>query len=268
MLSPVTLFRYPQVLPNWFCSDCWALRRPWSPRPTLALLPRCIQAALTGLFYRVEAPHLQDAASHGFQDGTSSAPTAGTPRRRAPKDSIPSNPRLLLRARMERVETGEGRDADPHQGAHSHPAPESERPGAWAYDYRPRGGHGLSYHPRPTSHPRELVPTENRRSRVRQKVLEHVAAVAMLSSTATVAADESLQQVIGTRPRHAPSLGNLSNPPGSLTKGCCRNCSNSPSPLRVAPRVPSNVLEKPAAEDSSFLILQSMTQRPPSHVSS
>lgn len=98
----------------------------------------------------------------------------------------------------------------------------------------------------------KLEHAENRRSRVRQKLLEHVAAAATLpaAGTSTTAA-ESLQMAMGTRPPcSAAGLGNISTPPRSPTKTSPRIGSNSPSPSpqRVVPHVPSTILEVPIVE--------------------
>lgn len=91
----------------------------------------------------------------------------------------------------------------------------------------------------------KLEHAENRRSRVRQKLLEHVAAAATLPIAATTSPTESLQHIMGPRPCPAAGLGNISTPPRSPTKSACRNGSNSPSPQRVVPHVPSTILEQP-----------------------
>ena len=95
----------------------------------------------------------------------------------------------------------------------------------------------------------KLEHAENRRSRVRQKLLEHVAAAATLPMAATTSPTESLQQTMGPRPCPVAGLGNISTPPRSPTKSACRNDSNSPSPQRVVPHVPSTILELPVVED-------------------
>ncbi|KAH7357966.1 Up-regulated during septation-domain-containing protein [Plectosphaerella cucumerina] len=99
----------------------------------------------------------------------------------------------------------------------------------------------------------KLEQAENRRSRVRQKLLEHVAAAATLPAAAAATSPsttEVLQQSMGTRPPcSAAGLGNISTPPRSPTKTSPRIGSNSPSPQRVVPHVPSTILEVPIVEE-------------------
>lgn len=98
----------------------------------------------------------------------------------------------------------------------------------------------------------KLEMAENRRTRVRQKLLEHVAAAAILqSSDATTAASETLQQAMGLQ---SPGLCNISTPPRSPTKhasfSSARTGSSSPSPQRVVAQVPSTIFEHPVVEDA------------------
>lgn len=98
----------------------------------------------------------------------------------------------------------------------------------------------------------KLEMAENRRTRVRQKLLEHVAAAAILQpQDATTAASESLQQAMGLQ---SPGLCNISTPPRSPTKhisfSSARAGSNSPSPQRVVAQVPSTIFEHPVVEDA------------------
>lgn len=97
----------------------------------------------------------------------------------------------------------------------------------------------------------KLEMAENRRTRVRQKLLEHVAAAAILQTyDTTTAASESLQQAMGLQ---SPGLCNISTPPRSPTKhasSSSRTGSNSPSPQRVVAQVPSTILEHPVVEDA------------------
>lgn len=94
----------------------------------------------------------------------------------------------------------------------------------------------------------KLEQAENRRTRVRQKLLEHVAAAATLPNAATAIASESLQQAMGIRP---PPL--ISTPPRSPTKPTFaqHTASNSPSPQRVVAQVPSTILEQPLVEEEA-----------------
>ena len=98
----------------------------------------------------------------------------------------------------------------------------------------------------------KLEQAENRRTRVRQKLLEHVAAAATLPGTGAAAASESLQLAMGIRsPPASVGVGNISTPPRSPTKAffpsySSHTASGSPSPQRVVAQVPSAiVLELP-----------------------
>lgn len=98
----------------------------------------------------------------------------------------------------------------------------------------------------------KLEHAENRRSRVRQKLLEHVAAAATLPvGAATTPPIDHPHLAMGPRPCPTAGLGNISTPPRSPTKSAPRNGSNSPSPQRVAPQVPSTILEQPIIEESA-----------------
>lgn len=99
----------------------------------------------------------------------------------------------------------------------------------------------------------KLEQAENRRTRVRQKLLEHVAAAATLSLPAggVVGVSETLQLAMGVRP---PSAHNISTPPRSPTKtpGTHTPCSSSsPSPQRGVAHVPSTIVEQPLFEDEA-----------------
>ncbi|KAK2000270.1 hypothetical protein LX36DRAFT_439091 [Colletotrichum falcatum] len=95
----------------------------------------------------------------------------------------------------------------------------------------------------------KLEQAENRRTRVRQKLLEHVAAAAILSTPAAAAASESLQLAMGLR---SPSVVNISTPPRSPTKNIfSSHTANSPSsPQRVVAQVPSTIIEQPLLEET------------------
>ncbi|KAI8625708.1 hypothetical protein F5Y19DRAFT_241705 [Xylariaceae sp. FL1651] len=98
----------------------------------------------------------------------------------------------------------------------------------------------------------KLEHAENRRTRVRQKLLEHVAAAAALSAATDVAGvSETLQQAMGVRMQS--NVNDMSTPPRSPTKGAtffqCSSPSPSPSPQRVVARVPSAIIEIPAEEN-------------------
>lgn len=110
----------------------------------------------------------------------------------------------------------------------------------------------------------KLEQAENRRTRVRQKLLEHVAAAATLPSAFSAGANntnnglfgvsESLQLAMGVRP--SPQVpANVSTPPRSPTKMMFSSqaaSSTSPSPHRaVVARVPSAILEQPVEDANS-----------------
>ncbi|KAK2045520.1 hypothetical protein LZ31DRAFT_520945 [Colletotrichum somersetense] len=96
----------------------------------------------------------------------------------------------------------------------------------------------------------KLEQAENRRTRVRQKLLEHVAAAAILSTPAAAAASESLQLAMGLR---SPSVGNISTPPRSPAKNSfpSHTVNNPPSPQRVVAQIPSTIIEQPLVEETS-----------------
>lgn len=100
----------------------------------------------------------------------------------------------------------------------------------------------------------KLEQAENRRTRVRQKLLEHVAAAATLSapSGGVAGVSESLQLAMGVRPLNSTmGAGNISTPPRSPTKPffTTQSHSSSPSPQRVVAQVPSTILEHPFFEE-------------------
>ncbi|KAI0885519.1 uncharacterized protein GGS22DRAFT_187804 [Annulohypoxylon maeteangense] len=95
----------------------------------------------------------------------------------------------------------------------------------------------------------KLEHAENRRTRVRQKLLEHVAAASTLSMVKDVAGtSEILQQAMGIR--LPTGVSDISTPPRSPTKTSTPTQSQSPStsPQRVVARVPSMIPELPAEE--------------------
>lgn len=93
----------------------------------------------------------------------------------------------------------------------------------------------------------KLERAENRRTRVRQKLLEHVAAAATLPVPGA-AASESLQVAMGVRTQ---GVGNISTPPRSPTKAAPQGGGGSPSPHRVVAQVPSTILEQPLVEEAA-----------------
>ncbi|KAL2168228.1 hypothetical protein VTG60DRAFT_235 [Thermothelomyces hinnuleus] len=96
----------------------------------------------------------------------------------------------------------------------------------------------------------KLEQAENRRTRVRQKLLEHVAAAVTLGSPtgSVVGVSESLQLALGVvRPLNAASI---STPPRSPVKASFTPASSSsPSPHRA--HVPSTILEQPLVEEAA-----------------
>ena len=109
----------------------------------------------------------------------------------------------------------------------------------------------------------KLEKAENRRTRVRQKLLEHVAAAATLPAGGAAAASESLQLAMGVRPPQHNGVGNISTPPRSPTKGSFSSSpppshtpardTPSPSPHRVVAQVPSTILEQPLVEEAAAI---------------
>ncbi|KAK0670466.1 Up-regulated during septation-domain-containing protein [Cercophora samala] len=102
----------------------------------------------------------------------------------------------------------------------------------------------------------KLEHAENRRMRVRQKLLEHVAAAATLAvpPTGVASVSESLQHAMGVRPLNCPTA-NMSTPPRSPTKTAFTqtspSASPSTSPQRVVAQVPSTIMEDPLTEEAA-----------------
>ncbi|EQK99040.1 PIF1 helicase-like protein [Ophiocordyceps sinensis CO18] len=94
-----------------------------------------------------------------------------------------------------------------------------------------------------------LEHVENRRTRIRQKLLEHIAAAPLLPGvpSSPAAPARSLQQIMGVR---SPVLSSISTPPQSPTRQAFSNPpgGESPSPQRVVAQVPGTILEQPVAE--------------------
>lgn len=99
----------------------------------------------------------------------------------------------------------------------------------------------------------KLEHAENRRTRVRQKLLEHVAAAVTLGSPTggVVGVSETLQLAMGVRPLNP----NISTPPRSPAKPTFSpvHTSSSPSPQRVVAHVPSTILEQPLFEEAATM---------------
>jgi hypothetical protein len=94
----------------------------------------------------------------------------------------------------------------------------------------------------------KLEIAENRRTRVRQKLLEHVAAAATLNCRGST---ESPQKAVATERLAALDI---STPPRSPTKhSYTPSHSSSPSPQRVVAQVPSTILEHPIVEEAAAL---------------
>lgn len=98
----------------------------------------------------------------------------------------------------------------------------------------------------------KLEQAENRRTRVRQKLLEHVAAAATLPVSPIVGVTESLHLAMGVRPNNSSDL--VSTPPRSPTKAAySHTLSSSPSPQRVVAQVPSTIIEQPLFEEAAAI---------------
>ena len=100
----------------------------------------------------------------------------------------------------------------------------------------------------------KLEQAENRRTRVRQKLLEHVAAAAYLSAHSPSTLTQTC--VPAAVCNASSSIGNISTPPRSPSKQSFtpnRMASSSPSPQRVVAQVPSTIIEHPVIEDAAGL---------------
>ncbi|KAI1331837.1 hypothetical protein F5Y16DRAFT_359364 [Xylariaceae sp. FL0255] len=98
----------------------------------------------------------------------------------------------------------------------------------------------------------KLDHAENRRTRVRQKLLEHVAAAATLCLATDIPGAKSATSAIGSP---LPGVNDVSTPPRSPVKGGVffspSSPSSSPSPQRVVARVPSVIPEEQNDETKS-----------------
>lgn len=94
----------------------------------------------------------------------------------------------------------------------------------------------------------KLEQAENRRTRIRQKLLEHVAAAMALPVSGIVGASESLQIAMGVSHTHKPI--DLSTPPRSPIRivSTPRTTSSSPPPQRTLAQIPSTIFEQPVVE--------------------
>ncbi|KAK3494097.1 Up-regulated during septation-domain-containing protein [Neurospora crassa] len=103
----------------------------------------------------------------------------------------------------------------------------------------------------------KLDQAENRRTRVRQKLLEHVAAATTLSITpgSVAGVSETLQCAMGIRSLGSATngAGNISTPPRSPAKmsfsSHIMSAFTPSSPPRVAAHVPSTIMEQPFYEE-------------------
>lgn len=102
----------------------------------------------------------------------------------------------------------------------------------------------------------KLEQAENRRTRVRQKLLEHVAAAACLPLGGMPMTPEPQQQQQASSSTPSSGVGNISTPPRSPSKETFASPQstssphNSPSPQRVVAQVPSTILEQPVIEEA------------------
>lgn len=97
----------------------------------------------------------------------------------------------------------------------------------------------------------KLEQAENRRTRVRQKLLEHVAAAVILpgATGSTGGASGALQLALGLSTPAIPP-NNISTPPRSPTRSA-HTASSSSSPHRVVAQVPSTITEHPLVEEAA-----------------
>ncbi|KAG5948649.1 hypothetical protein E4U53_006224 [Claviceps sorghi] len=98
----------------------------------------------------------------------------------------------------------------------------------------------------------KLEQAENRRTRVRQKLLEHVAAAAIIGRPNAMASiSDSLQHMMGVQSPTGPR--EPSTPPHSpLQSSFSGQSSNaSPSPTNVVAQIPSTIFEQPVLEDGA-----------------
>lgn len=97
----------------------------------------------------------------------------------------------------------------------------------------------------------KLEQTENRRTRIRQKLLEHVAAAVALPKPDLVGASESLHIAMGVARPFVPT--NLSTPPRSPVRipFTPPTRSSSPPPQRALAQIPSTILEQPIVEEAA-----------------
>lgn len=99
----------------------------------------------------------------------------------------------------------------------------------------------------------KLEQAENRRTRVRQKLLEHVAAAVTLPGTGSTGASGALQLALGLSTPPVPPT-NISTPPRSPTRttSSAHSGSSSPPPQRVVAQVPSTITEQPLVEEAAI----------------
>lgn len=99
----------------------------------------------------------------------------------------------------------------------------------------------------------KLEQAENRRTRVRQKLLEHVAAAVTLSVPGDIGGMHDFPLALGMKSPTAPACP--STPPRSPTKGSFtpQMGSAAPSPQRVVAQVPSTIIEQPIVEEAAAI---------------
>lgn len=95
----------------------------------------------------------------------------------------------------------------------------------------------------------KLEQAENRRTRVRQKLLEHVAAAVTLPVHGEAEAMLVLQRTLDIKSPIAPACP--STPPRSPTTKGHSTPQPSPTPQRVVAQVPSTIVEQPAIEEAA-----------------
>lgn len=95
----------------------------------------------------------------------------------------------------------------------------------------------------------KLEQAENRRTRVRQKLLEHVAAAAILPIPDGITFMPPSYAGSGGAP--CPGVSDMSTPPRSPVKQSFTSPRASPSPQRVVAQVPSTILEHPIIEEAA-----------------
>lgn len=110
----------------------------------------------------------------------------------------------------------------------------------------------------------KIEKAENRRTRLRQKLLEHVAAAAILPTGSTFTPSASSPEQTSASQRLS-GVFDISTPPRSPSKQgsfSSRASSCSPSPQRVVAQVPSTILENPIVEEAEAMVDDQSTPGP------